>query len=718
MKEWDSIAAETDAVELRIDEHAVGWITIDRPGSRMNILSSGVMRRLDDLLGTIEAEATAGRIRSVVIRSGKPGSFIAGADIGEIASITDPADGTVKAAAGQRVFTRLAALPVPTVAAVDGVCLGGGTELILACSYRIGTDRKETRIGLPEIQLGIIPGFGGTTRLPRLVGMQSALEMILTGKPVDARKAERIGLVNERLHPAILDERAGAVARELQSRRRDPSRKTGPLTKRLLEGTVPGRQLMFRQARKNVLKETRGHYPAPLAALDLLEETLSLSVAQSLAREAELIGKLVVTPVSKNLIHVFHLNEAAKKSAPDVTPGPTDRVAVLGAGVMGGGIAQLLSYRGVQVRLKDIKPEAVALGLRHAREQFDSLVKRRRLQKREAKQMMERIAPTLDYSGFGVVDLVIEAVIEKMEVKKSVLAETERVVRPGTVLTTNTSSLSVTEMQGALARPGDLAGMHFFNPVNRMPLVEIIRGEETSDETIATVFSLARRLEKTPVIVRDGPGFLVNRILAPYLNEAGWLLADGLKIEDIDKALLDFGMPMGPLRLLDEVGLDVSRHAGSVMYEAFGDRLKPAPPLTAPVNTKRLGRKSGLGFYTYEKGKHKAPDPTVFTELGLRTPHRTLLPELIVERSVYVMVNEAARILEDGIVARPGDVDLGMIMGTGFPPFRGGLLRYADTIGTGRIVQRLVEFEREHGARFTPAPLLRRLAAENRGFYD
>jgi len=718
MEDWDNIAAETGAVDLRVDDHAIGWLTIDRPDSRMNVLSSGVMRRLDDLLGTIEAEATAGRIRSVVIRSGKAGSFIAGADIAEIGSITDPADGTAKAAAGQHVFTRLAALPVPTVAAIDGICLGGGTELILACTYRIATDRKETRIGLPEVQLGIIPGFGGTTRLPRLVGLQSALEMILRGKPVDARKAERIGLIDERLHPAILDRRAGEVARELQQKRPHMRGKRKPLAKRFLEGTVPGRQLLFRQARKNVMKETRGHYPAPLAALELLEQTLSLSIEQSLAREAELIGKLIVTPVSKNLIHVFHLNEAAKKSAPDVPARPIDRVAVLGAGVMGGGIAQLLAYRGVQVRLKDIKPEAVALGLRHASEQFDGLVKRRRLQKREAKQMMEHIAPTLDYSGFGVIDLVIEAVVEKMEVKKSVLAETERAVRPGTVLTTNTSSLSVTEMQSALARPQNFAGMHFFNPVHRMPLVEVIRGAESSDEAVATVFALARRLEKTPVIVRDGPGFLVNRILAPYLNEAGWLLADGLKIEDIDKALLDFGMPMGPLRLLDEVGLDVSRHAGTVMYEAFGERLKPAPPLTAPLNPKRLGRKSGLGFYTYEKGRHKAADPSIYTELGLRAPQRTLPAEQIVERCVYVMINEAARILEDGIVARAGDVDLGMIMGTGFPPFRGGLLRYADKLGATTILSRLEDFERTFGTRFAPAPLLRNFAADNRGFYD
>jgi 3-hydroxyacyl-CoA dehydrogenase/enoyl-CoA hydratase/3-hydroxybutyryl-CoA epimerase len=384
---------------------------------------------------------------------------------------------------------------------------------------------------------------------------------------------------------------------------------------------------------------------------------------------------------------------------------------------MGGGIAQVLAYRGLGIRLKDIKNDAIGLGLRHAWEAFEGLVRKRRLTMREAKKMMDNISPTLDYSGFGRVDLVIEAVIEKMEVKKAVLRETERSVRAGCVLTTNTSSLSVTEMQSALERPQNFCGMHFFNPVNRMPLVEVIRGSDSGDEAVATVFALARKLEKTPIIVNDGPGFLVNRILAPYLNEAGWLLSEGGRTVQIDRALVEFGMPMGPLRLLDEIGLDVARHAAGVMFDAFGERMRPAGALLALGSTSRLGKKNGRGFYRYQNGKQLEADDTVYAELGVVGTRRTFDDAVIVERCIFAMINEAARVLSDEIVEGPGDVDLGMIMGTGFPPFRGGLLRYADSLGLPILLQRLEQFSRALGNRFEPAPLLTEKAESGKGFY-
>jgi 3-hydroxyacyl-CoA dehydrogenase/enoyl-CoA hydratase/3-hydroxybutyryl-CoA epimerase len=719
---FESTTSATDAIRYAVDEHGVAWLTLDQPGARLNILSSGVLKRLNELITQVRTDIEAGRARAVVIRSGKPGTFIAGADVNEIAAVTDAEDGAAKARGGQQVFTRLSQLPIPTVVAIDGVCLGGGTELALACSYRLAGDRKETRIGLPEVQLGIIPGFGGTTRLPRLVGMRAALDIILSGRPVDARKAERIGLVDERVHPAQLERRAGEAARALQGKTGAPRLRRSDLVTRALD-SAPGRLVLLRQARKRVQAETGGHYPAPLAALDILNRTLSLTIEESLRREAEAVGWLIVTPVCKNLMHVFHLSEAAKKSAPAVAARSVEHVGVLGAGVMGGGIAQIVAYRGLFVRLKDIKPDAVSLGLRHAWEAFQKLVKRRRLEARAAKQAMERISPTLEYSGFGRLDLVVEAVVEKMDVKKTVLRDTERAVRPGCVLTTNTSSLSVTEMQTALQRPADFCGMHFFNPVNRMPLIEIIRGAESSAETIATVFALARKIDKTPVIVNDGPGFLVNRILAPYLNEAGWLLSEGALVEEIDQALRQFGMPMGPLRLLDEIGLDVARHAASVMFEAFGERLKPAPPLVALGATQRLGRKNNRGFYRYDgfpKGVRRQDatvDQSVYAELGVSVARTMMAPEQITERCVFVMINEAARILADGIVSGPGDVDLGMIMGTGFPPFRGGLLRYADSVGLERIVARLEQLTRPYGVRFQPADYLREKTQAG-GFYS
>jgi 3-hydroxyacyl-CoA dehydrogenase/enoyl-CoA hydratase/3-hydroxybutyryl-CoA epimerase len=569
------------------------------------------------------------------------------------------------------------------------------------------------------VKLGIIPGFGGTTRLPRVVGLREALAMILTGSNISARKAQRIRLIAERMHPGILYDRARALAIELTAARTGPRAKRSLLAK-VLDDTAVGRRIVLAQARRQVMKETGGRYPAPLRALDVIARSARLPLDAALKIEAKALGELIVTDVSKNLLHVFHLLESAKKAGPPgVKARSIERVAVLGAGVMGGGIAQLLAYRGLEVRLKDIRSDALGLGLRHARTMFDRLAKRGRIEKRDAQRYMAAIAPTLDYTGFGTTDLVSEAVVERMDIKQQVLRETETHVRADAVLTTNTSSLSVSAMQGALERPANFAGMHFFNPVHRMPLVEVIRGKQTSDVAIASVVALARRLDKTPVVVSDGPGFLVNRILAPYLNEAGWLLAEGGAIDQIDRTLKRFGMPMGPLRLLDEVGLDVARHAGAVMSAAFGDRLAPPPTMTALEKTELLGRKGGRGFYVYEDGRDKSVNEEIYKQLGDALPaaRREIPQQEILDRTLLAMVNEAARVLEDGIVATPGDVDVGMITGTGFPPFHGGLLRWADSIGMTHILQRLEQLRAQHGIRFEPAGLIRERARTGRGFY-
>jgi 3-hydroxyacyl-CoA dehydrogenase/enoyl-CoA hydratase/3-hydroxybutyryl-CoA epimerase len=706
------------ALSLDIESDGVAWFVFDRSDSRVNLLTSDVLLRLDRLLGEVEAGVDAGGIRAVIIRSGKPGTFMAGADIGEIADVTDPERGAAASREGQRIFRRLELLTVPTVAAVDGACLGGGTEMILACGHRLASDRSETRIGLPEIRLGIIPGFGGTTRLPRLIGLKEALGLILTGRTVDARKAQRIGLVDEAVPPGSLYDRARAVALEAAAGRR--TRRRRRLADRLLEETPPGRAILLSQARKRVLKETKGHYPAPLVAIDTLARSATASLDEAFELEARALGRLIVTEVSKNLVHVFRLMETAKKASPAGARAMTvERAAVVGAGVMGGGIGQLLASRDVAVRLKDIRGDAIAHGLAHARKVFDQAVERRRMHRRDASRLMNRIAPTLEYTGFGTVQLVIEAVVERMDVKKNVLREVEARVPADCVITSNTSSLSISAMQSVLARPGNFCGMHFFNPVERMPLVEVIRGESTTDDAIATVFALARRLDKTPIIVNDGPGFLVNRVLSPYLNEAGHLLGEGGAIDAIDGTLLGFGMPMGPLRLLDEVGLDVAGHAAGVMHEAFGERMRPAPALVALEGTALLGRKGEEGFYVYEDGKEKGVNERVYAALGSALPaQRVSLPaDRVRDRCILAMVNEAARVLEDGIVDNPGDVDLAMITGTGFPPFRGGLLRWADALGLRTVLDRLEQLERGVGERFAPAPTIRALAAEGRGFY-
>jgi 3-hydroxyacyl-CoA dehydrogenase / enoyl-CoA hydratase / 3-hydroxybutyryl-CoA epimerase len=711
---------ERAALALEVDGDGVASLVFDDADRKVNVLTGPTMERLDALLGEVEAGVRAGEIRALLIRSGKDGSFIAGADVDAIASLRDPVLAGAQAARGQAVFQRVHELEVPTIAAIDGTCLGGGTELVLACDVRIASDRPETRIGLPEIKLGIIPGFGGTTRLPRLIGLVAASDLILTGRTVDARRAQKLGLVHERMHVGVLEHRARAIAREMAAGGRPPSRARPPLAQRLATATPLGRRLILKQARKQVMKQTRGHYPAPLAALGVLRRSAGKPLERALAIEAEAVGRLVATDVSKSLIHVFRLMEGAKKAGPSAEPRPVERAAVLGAGVMGGGIAQLLAHRGVPVRLKDIDQDALSTGLRHARTMFDKLVSKRKLRQREAEDRMSAISPALDYAGFSTVDLVIEAVVERMDVKKTVLREVEGAVGPDAVLTSNTSSLSITAMQEALERPERFAGMHFFNPVHRMPLVEVIRGEHTSDEAVATVFALTLRLGKTPVIVGDGPGFLVNRILTPYLNEAGFLLQEGASIAEVDEALLGFGMPMGPFRLLDEVGLDIARHAGGTMHEAFGERFAPAPALMALEGTERLGRKNEKGFYVYEKGREKHPDPSVYEELApvIGAERREVGAADIRDRCILPMINEAARILEDGIARSAGDVDLAMITGTGFPPFRGGLLRYADRLGVDLVLARLEALERSHGARFAPAPLLRRKAESGEGFYD
>ncbi len=708
------------ALALEVDGDGVAWLVFDRPESKVNVLSSAVMARLDALLAEVEEGARTGRVKALVVKSGKPGAFIAGADVSEIAGVTDAAEAEAGSRAGQEVFRRLERLPVPTIAAIDGLCLGGGAELALACAYRLASDRPETRIGFPEVRLGIIPGWGGTTRLPRLVGLRTAIELIVTGKTLSAKRAQRVGLVDECVPQTILEERARRFAWERIDRGRLRPRRRKGLAARLLEDTAPGRRLVIQWARKRIMRETKGHYPAPLAALDVLTRTLALPLDQAFALEAATVGRLAVSDVAKNLIHVFFLMEGAKKAGPKAEPRPVERVGVLGAGIMGGGIAQLLAYRGLPVRLKDINSEAIAVGLRHARELFDKAVKRGRLDRRDAERGLNRISPTLDYTGFRITDVVIEAVVERMDVKKQVLREVEQHTDAGTILASNTSALSITEMGHALERPDRFCGMHFFNPVHRMPLVEIVRGAATSDETLATVFDLTRRLGKTPVIVNDGPGFLVNRLLAPYLNEAAWLLAEGARIDQVDEALLSFGMPMGPFRLLDEVGLDVARHVAAILYEAFGDRMMPAPIMLKLGETARLGRKGGLGFYRYEAGKEMGVDESIYDELAddASPEPRTFAADEIRDRCILVMVNEAARALEDAIVEDPGAVDLALITGTGFPPFRGGLLRFADAIGLRNVVTRLESFERSLGVRFQPAPLLRERAAAGRGFYD
>lgn len=711
--------SETPApITLDIDSDKIAWLTFDLPGSKVNLLGSETMRLLDRRVSELESRIATGQPVAVVIWSGKPKTFIAGADVREFAGVDSAAEAKAKSAEGQRVFRRLSRLTVPVIAAIDGACLGGGTELALACDWRLATDRAAAKIGLPEVKLGIIPAWGGCVRLPRLIGVQRALEMILGGSAVSAARAKRWGLV-DRVFPVegfqkavrlfAIDVVRGQEKRENESR-------SVSFRDRLLEDTGIGRKILFGTARKRTEKETGGRYPAPLEAIDVIEKTLDLSIDDALAIENEGLARMWETEVSSNLVRLFLLGQEAKRALSDDVAEKArevERAAVLGAGVMGGGIAELIAANDVPVTLKDIDRDALDSGLRHANELLRKAGQKGILAAEEVGLKFALIHGTLEYERFDEVDLVIEAVVERMPVKQQVLRETEKHLSKHAVFATNTSALSVTDLAGAGKHPERVVGLHFFNPVHRMPLVEVVRTKRASDEALATAFAFAGALGKTPVLVADRPGFLVNRLLGPYLNEAGYLLEDGAGVAEIDRALTEFGMPMGPCRLLDEVGFDVAEHVARELERAFGERMKPAPVVKALEEDGRLGRKNGRGFYTYAKGKQQAVD----REVARRFPVKEgISADEIRDRCLYLLVNEAMHALAEEVVGTPGEVDLAMVMGTGFPPFRGGLLRWADSVGARRIRERLVELEKTHGPRFTPAPRLLEVAENEESF--
>jgi 3-hydroxyacyl-CoA dehydrogenase/enoyl-CoA hydratase/3-hydroxybutyryl-CoA epimerase len=706
------------AFRLDVAPDGLGVLTFDLPGEKVNKLSREVLVELSEMLVRLSQDP---RVRGLLVQSGKPDVFIAGADIKEF-TLLNPDDASAGSARGQALFEQFARLPFPTIAAINGVCLGGGTEFALACDWRVMSDSPAARIGFPEVRLGLFPAWGGSVRLPRIVGLSTALDLILTSKQLDARRAERIGLVDEAVPAAIFDDYARRFARsKIAGGKRAPRASRRSAAERALEATPLGRKLVFKKAREKVLAQTGGHYPAPLEALAVIEETWGMPIEAALEVESRRVANVFGGAVQRNLLDLFLATEQVKKESgvddPAVRPREVTRVGVLGAGVMGGGIAQVAADRGIPARMKDIEPRALAHGYAAAASVWKESVVRRRLTEREMTGRMARLSGTLDYSGFARCEVTIEAVVEKLEVKRAVLAEWERAVPETAIFASNTSTIPIGQIAAAAGRPERVAGMHFFNPVHRMPLVEVIRGEKSSDETIATIFALAKKLGKTPVVVRDMPGFLVNRILAPYLSEAVRLVRERCRIEDVDRAMKDFGMPVGPLALLDDVGLDVAVKAGEVLQAAFRERIKSGGD-EALVAAGRLGRKSGGGFYDYPDGKRGEPSAAAYA--ALRVEPATASPlsrDAIESRLVLPMVNEAAFCLEDGVVAGPGKLDLAMILGTGFPPFHGGLLRWADATGLPRVRSLLEELTGRFGSRFEPAPTIRRLADARGSFY-
>jgi len=718
----DALSNAEKAVTLE-KRGPVGMIVFDAPNSKANTLGTPVMLRLYELLMEVEKDPS---ITSLVLFSRKPTIFIAGADIAEIQKLSEGGNAAESLMKLQSVFNFLEKLPIPTVAAVHGACMGGGTELTLACDYRMVTDGPETKIGLPEVQLGVIPGWGGTQRLPKLVGLEKALDLILSGRTIDGKTAKKFGYADRLAAKEFLEEKALAWAEELgktKAKRPPSTSSTQKLSfpEKLLTSVPMGKWILFDQAKKKLLEKTKGHYPAPLKALEVIKKTYGGGLEEGLKVEANAFAELVTSAQCKNLVNLFFLSEKVKRDKgtdAKVTPKTIQYGAVLGAGVMGGGIAQLFAAKGVRVRMKDISWIAVAKGYQSAYRVFKKQWERRKLKKNQLDNFMELIEGTTSYAGFKNVDLVVEAVVEDLAIKKKVFAELEKHISKEAILATNTSSLSVSSMAEACEHRGRVVGLHFFNPVEKMPLVEVIRGKETSDEAVATMVALAKKLGKTPIVVKDAPGFVVNRILGPYLNEAVNLLSEGVTVSQIDSTMEKFGMPMGPCALLDEIGLDVAAKVSKVLYGAFGDRMKPPQLMELIATEGRLGKKTGKGIYLYEKnGKRKGEDPTLLSKVAVKKPDSKLTSEIIEKRMLYLMINEAARIVEEGVVREVSDIDVGMIYGSGFAPFRGGLLRYADTVGAESIVSDLEIFSRNYGPRFQASNFLQQLAVDGKKFY-
>jgi len=693
----------------------IALLTLDVPGEPVNALGSSVIGELEALLVRIEADAA---LRAVVLLSGKPDNFIAGADIQQFVRITTAAEGEALARAGQEMINRIARFPKPIVIAIHGACVGLGCELALACAWRIATDAPKTVIGLPEVQIGILPGAGGCQRLPRLIGVRAALDIILAGKTERAAKAFKLGLVDELVPPSILRGTALVAADRLARHGGADRPKRGSL---LLERNPLGRRIVYSQARKQVLKKTGGNYPAPLAALEAVQAGMEQGMEAGLRREAQLFGELAVGEVSRNLVRIFFAANALKKDfgvpQGSAVSSPVRRLGIIGSGFMGSGIAgTAVTQAGVEARLKDAELPRVGKGLKAATDIVRAQLTRRRISRHEYERKAALLTGSADWNGFERADLVIEAVFEDLTVKRKVMAEAEAVLRPDVVLASNTSTIPIASIAEGARHPERILGMHFFSPVDRMQLLEVIPAAHTTPHAIATAVQFGRRMGKTAIVVADRPGFWVNRILSPYLNEAGLLLSEGAPIEVIDRAMTRFGFPVGPIALLDEVGLDVAHKASGVMHAAFGERMTPGPGVAVMVQAGRLGRKSGKGFYLYHAGHKTDPDPSVYKLLGV-TPLATLEWEGIERRLVYILLNEAALAMAEGVVRSPRDGDLGAIYGIGYPPFRGGPLRYIDFLGAGESVRTLEALALAHGPRFTPAPPLVEMARSGGRFY-
>lgn len=703
---------QQSAFELSSPNEGIAVLTMDVPGESMNTLKAEFGAQINGILDQIEQDKS---IEGVVLISGKPDSFVAGADVTMLDACESATQAQELSASGHEVFKRIENLNVPIVAAIHGAALGGGLELALCCHSRICSNDDKTVMGLPEVQLGLLPGGGGTQRLPKLIGIQKAMQMMLTGKQVRAKQAKKYGIVDDVVPKTILLDAAIKLAKKGIKTRKPPKLS---LVEKLLEKTQPGRNILFSQARKQTLSKTLGNYPAPMRIIECIEA--GVTSKHGYHTEAKLFGELVMSPESSQLRNIFFATTEMKKESgvEGVDAKPISKVGILGGGLMGGGIAFVSATKaGVPVRIKDVNPQGIANAIKYSFDLLNKKVKRRFMLKSQMQKQLALLTGSLDYSGFKQADMVIEAVFEDVALKQKMVEDVETHCTEHTIFASNTSSIPIHEIAEKAQRPENVIGLHYFSPVDKMPLAEVIATEKTSEQTISTTVEFARKQGKTPVVVKDGAGFYVNRILAPYMNEAANLILAGEPIEKIDKALRKFGFPVGPIKLLDEVGIDVGTKIIPILVNQFGDRFKAPEAFDKVLADDRKGKKNKRGFYSYTgKKPGKEVDATVYDILGVQ-PSANLTDKAMAERCVLMMLNEAAMCLDEGVIRSARDGDIGAIFGIGFPPFLGGPFRYMDSLGIKEVVERLRHYEQMFGDKFKPAQCLVNMAEQDKSFY-
>ncbi len=711
--------------KLKLTEDKIAVITMDIPGENQNTLRTEFATEINALLDELESKAPSG----IILTSGKKDSFIVGADINMLKGLQSKEEILAVTSAGYDVFNRIEKLSIPVIAEIHGACMGGGLELALACHGRVCSNHSATILALPEVQLGILPGGGGTQRLPALIGITEALGMMTTGRNIRADKAVKMGLVDDVTEQQNLRE---ASLKRIKQLKQTSSKSDGFDIKQLmsvkglqelvLEKNQIGLNFLFQQARKKVNAKTRGNYPAPEKIIDCVEAYASGNSKKGYETEAINFAELVLSAEAKQLINLFFaITELKKDRFIDTKPRlkPIQQLGVIGGGLMGAGIALVSAEKTeATIRIKDMNEEGINHALKYIWKRLQAKVKKRHYNKQQANAKMANVTACTDYSGFSNADLVIEAVFESIELKHQIVHEVEKHCRRNTIFATNTSSIPVTEIAAVAKRPENIIGMHYFSPVEKMPLLELVITDKTSDKTIATAVDFGRKQGKTVIVVNDGAGFYTSRVLGAYMNEAGHILSEGVPIEDIDAALEDFGYPVGPITLLDEVGIDVATKITPILQQAFGERMKPAKAFSKLIEAGRLGKKNNKGFYDYtSKSKGKRPvDESVYSDIGVK-PDQKLPASAIVQRCNLALVNEAVCCLDEGILKSPRDGDIGAIFGLGFPPYLGGPFRYIDEIGSEKIIHLLDKYQQNNNLRFVPADGLVKMARNGKNFY-